>query len=52
MKKKEYIKPEALTILIKSMSLLTGSPFIEPETTYDGPGLGNPEDFDDDEPGL
>lgn len=51
MKKKEYIKPEALTILIKSMSLLTSSPFIEPETTS-GPGLGNPDDFDDDEPGL
>ena len=51
MKKKEFIKPEALTILIKSMPLLAGSPFREAETTS-GPGLGDPEYFDDDEPGL
>ena len=49
MKKKEYIKPEALTILIKSMPLLAGSPFREAETTS---GPGDPEYFDDDEPGL
>lgn len=51
MKKKEYIKPKALTILIKRMPLLAGSPFGEAETTS-GPGLGDPEYFDDYGPGL
>lgn len=51
MKKKEYIKPEAELEAMMDLSLLSGSPFKEAETTS-GPGLGDPEYFDDDEPGL
>ena len=50
--KKTYMNPTLeVDVLEINNSLLAGSPFREAETTY-GPGLGDPEDFDDEEPGL
>lgn len=50
--KKTYMNPTLeVDVLEINNSLLAGSPFREAETTS-GPGLGDPEYFDDDEPGL
>lgn len=52
MKKKEYLKPEAKAIRVRATSLFMSSPFDEAETWRDGPRLGDPDYFDEDEPGL
>lgn len=51
MKKKYYISPKIVTILIKVQPLLSGSPLTEGET-INGEGINNVPDWDYDEEGL
>lgn len=51
MKKMHYIRPQIVTIPIKVRPLLTGSPFMEGDTTSGG-GAYNDPDWNYDEEGL